>query len=86
MELKSVCMRVNLAPVLKRIIASLGGAVFTVMLIENLFRIGWEPYFVAMERSIGRLPAAWLSAVLICLASLVVGLLLKKIPYVNRIF
>lgn len=86
MELKSACMRINLTPVLKRIIASLGGAVFTVMLIENLFRIGWEPYFVAMERNIGRLPAAWLSAVLICLASLVVGLLLKKIPYVNRVF
>lgn len=86
MELKSACMRAKLKPALKRIIASLGGAVFTVMLIENLFRVGCEPYIGELEGSMGRLPAAWLTAVLICFASLVVGVLLRKIPYVNRIF
>lgn len=86
MELKSACMRVQFKPALKRTIAALGGAVFTVMLIENLFRVGWVSYIEAAGESIGGLPAYWLAAVLICLASLVVGLLLKKIPYVNRIF
>lgn len=86
MELKSACMRVQFKPALKGTIAAFGGAVFTVMLIENLFRVGWESYIGELEESIGRLPAAWLTAVLICLASLVVGVLLRKIPYVNRIF
>lgn len=85
MTIKSFCMKHMFRRISRMVIAQLGGAVFTVMLIENLFRISWNSVYAFLETNVGLLGASWIYAVLICIASLVVGLLLKRIPGINRI-
>lgn len=85
MSIKSACFNKDFKAI-KRIIASLGSAVFAVMCFENLFRVKWKAIYQGLEPEIGRVPAALLYAFAICGACLIVGLVIKRIPFINRIF
>lgn len=65
--------------------ATLGGAVFTVMLTENMFRVSWTTWFSALEYELGRIPAAYLFALAIFFVSLITGIALKRIPFLRNI-
>ena len=85
MSLKSACVRSEFKPVTRRVIASLGGAVLCVMLFENLFRVGCVEYCIMLQECIGNHAAGIIYAVAICIASLLVGMGLKKLPVFRRI-
>lgn len=86
MSLKSACINRQFKPLARKIIASLGGAVFTVMCIENLFRIQWFGIYKDLLPEIGRVPAALVFSAAVYGSALIVGLIVKRIPYLNRIF
>lgn len=86
MWFKGECSGSGLSPIKKKIIGALGGAVFTVMLVENLFRIKWDGIYKTLLPEINRVPAALVYTAAIWAAGLLVGLVLKRIPFVKRIF
>ena len=85
MGLKFACVRVEFKPVTRRVIASLGGSVLCVMLFENLFRVGCVEYCIMLQEYVGNHKAGLIYAAVICGASLLVGLVLKKLPVFRRI-
>lgn len=86
MELKRLCIDTTFSPVISKTISLIGAAVFTVMLTENIFRVQWADWYHSMEPMIGRIPAALIYTSGICFAALVLGLILKRIPYLKHIF
>ena len=85
MSLKSACAGVVFKPQTRRIIATLGGGVLSVMLFENLFRAAWAEYCQQLQERVGDYAAGLLFAAVICVAAFLVGLLLKKLPVFRRI-
>ena len=85
MSLKSACTGVVFKPQTRRIIATLGGGVLSVMLFENLFRAAWAEYCQQLQERVGDYAAGLLFAAVICVAAFLVGLLLKKLPVFRRI-
>ena len=86
MIMKSTCYDRVFHPLVGKVIASLGGAVFTVMCIENLFRVKWEGIYSDLLPEINRVPAAIIFTAAIWGAAILVGLIIKRIPFINRIF
>ena len=86
MALKSWCARTQLNLRVRRAVAALGGAVFTVMLTENLFRTSWTGLWDTLVSHMPVIPAALVYSGIICVAALLLGLVLKRVPYLNRIF
>lgn len=84
MSLKSACTGVEFKPMTRRVIATLGGAVLCVMLFENLFRVGWAEYCIMLQERVGNHAAGLIYAAVICVAALLVGVLLKKLPVFRR--
>ena len=80
MTVKSMCLKFESGQPARIVIAQLGGAVFTVMLIENMFRISWDSIYDQLESSVGLWGASWIYAILIFVASVAVGVLLKHVP------
>lgn len=70
----------------QNITATLGSAVFTVMLTENLFRVSWYSCFSALEQQLGLIPASYLFTLAIFFAAILVGIVLKRIPFLRNIF
>lgn len=85
LALKSRCMRVEFGQTTKRIVAALGAAVFTVMLTENLFRISWVGLWDMLSSHMPVIPAALIYSGIICVAALLLGLVLKRVPFLKRI-
>ena len=85
MALKSWCARTQLNLRVRRAVAALGGAVFTVMLTENLFRTIWGGLWDTLVSHMPVIPAALVYSGIICVASLLLGLVLKRVPYLNKI-
>ena len=86
MALKSWCARTQIQPRSRSAVAALGGAVFTVMLTENLFRTSWTGLWDILVSHMPVIPAALVYTGAICGAALLLGLVLKRVPYLNRIF
>ena len=79
--MKKLC-RCQFSRVTASILRALGGAVFTVMLVENILRAVISRYFVEYESSY--LPSVWVAG-LVCLVGLVLGLLLKRVPVLKTL-
>ena len=79
--MKKLC-RCQLSHGAAAILRALGGAVFTVMLVENILRVVISRYFVEYESSY--LPSVWVAG-LVCLVGLVLGLLLKRVPVLKNL-
>ena len=86
LALKAWCARVPVNLQGRRAVAALGGAVFTVMLTENLFRTSWTGLWDILVSHMPVIPAALVYTGAICGAALLLGLVLKRVPYLNRIF
>ena len=85
LSLKSACADVSFKPMTRKIVAALGGAVFTVMLFENLFRIMLQQNRYVWLPDVGKLPAAILITSIIYILTMLLGLTLKRIPILKRI-
>lgn len=85
MSLKSACEQTEFKPMTRRVIATLGGAVLSVMLFENLFRVGCVEYCIMLQEHVGKHAAGIIYAGAICGAALPAGLVLKKLPVFRRI-
>ena len=85
MSLKSACSGIEFKPLTRRVVASLGGAVLCVMLFENLFRVGCAEYCIMLQERVGNHAAGIIYAGAICVAALLVGLVLRKLPVFRRI-
>ena len=85
MGMKLFCLRMQLNPVWCKIISTLGSATFTVMLIENLFRVEWDWMWRPLVQNMGLFFATVIYAAIICSASLLVGVIVKRIPLLKRI-
>lgn len=85
MGMKLFCLETQLPPVLCKIISTLGSATFTVMLIENLFRVEWNWMWRPLEQNMGLFFATVIYAAIICSASLLVGVIVKRLPLLKRI-
>lgn len=85
MALKSWCARRQIQPRCRSAVAALGAAVFTVMLTENLFRISWGGLWGVLDSHLPVIPAALVYSGIICVAALLLGLVLKQVPFLKRI-
>ena len=85
LALKAYCTQVEFGQTTKRIVAALGAAVFTVMLTENLFRISWVRLWELLSCHMPVIPAALIYSGVICVAALLLGLVLKRVPFLKRI-
>lgn len=70
----------------RNIIAACGAATFTIMLTENIFRVGLVKYQQFLESFIGRVPSATLFTIGLCSITMIIGLLLKRTPILKRLF
>ncbi len=85
LALKAWCARVPVNLQGRRAVAALGGAVFTVMLTENLFRTSWTGLWDILVSHMPVIPAALVYTGAICGAALLLGLVLKRVPFLKRI-
>ncbi len=85
LALKSWCARLQMSLRVRKTVAALGPAVFTVMLTENLFRISWVRLWELLSRHMPVIPAALIYSGVICVAALLLGLVLKRVPFLKRI-
>ncbi|MBQ8375732.1 MAG: acyltransferase family protein [Akkermansia sp.] len=65
-----------------RRLQTLGGAVFTVMLVENILRKEMSDWFA--EYNSAYLPSVWVSC-LVCLVGLTLGMVCKNIPWLKKL-
>lgn len=84
MGVKSFCQSVQVGMRARKMIAVLGGATFSVMLLENLFRVQWGWMWQPLANILGLIPATLVYSALIWSAALCVGVLLKQVPWLNR--
>ena len=55
------------------------------MLTENLFRTSWTGLWDTLVSHMPVIPAALVYSGIICVAALLLGLVLKRVPYLNKI-
>lgn len=79
--MKKLC-RYQLSRRAATILRALGGAVFTVMLVENILRAVISRYFIEYDSSY--LPSIWVAG-LVCLIGLAIGLVLKRVPILKKL-
>ena len=79
--MKKLC-RYQLSRGVSVILRALGGAVFTVMLVENILRTVISRYFVEYNSSY--LPSIWVAG-LVCLVGLALGLVLRRVPLLKKL-
>lgn len=69
-----------------KVIAALGGASFTVMLSENIFRVNLLPLFKeAFEPEFGYRVTGLVLAITVTMSALMLGVILKQIPGIRRL-
>lgn len=66
----------------RAVLMHLGHAVLTVMIFENIFRFIFREYFERYDTSY--LPSVYVAVLSVC-SGLIVGLILKKVPYLKKI-
>lgn len=79
---KKACSRITLPAGIIKCLPSLGRAVLTVMLVENILRLEIRQHLPDYQTSY--LSSVWL-ALLVWLSGILLGLVLKRIPYLNKI-
>lgn len=67
---------------MRAVLAYLGHAVLTVMIFENIFRYIFRGYFERYDTSY--LPSVYVAVLSVC-SGLILGLILKKVPYLKKI-
>ena len=77
--------RVSVPPFLRKFLQLAAGGVLTVMLTENLFRMAFAPVASALRPALGFLLSSMLTCILILCCGLLLGILLKKLPFLRRI-
>ncbi len=80
--MKRLCGGCGQLSIVARALRYLGGAVFTVMLVENILREWISSLFPGYETSY--LPSIWVSG-LVCLVGLGLGLVLKQFPVLKKL-
>lgn len=67
---------------MRTMLAYLGNAVLTVMIFENIFRFLFSAYFERYDTSY--LPSVYVAVLSVC-SGLILGLILKKVPFLKKI-
>lgn len=80
--MKRVCSQAHFSPRVENCLKHLGGAVFTVMLVENILRMEISRFFP--DYSTLYLPSVWVAG-LVWLSGILIGLVLKRIPLINKL-
>ncbi len=77
--------RVSIPSFLQKTLQLTAGGVLTVMLTENLFRAAFAPVATALRPICGFLLSSLLSCILTLCSGLLLGIFLKKLPFLRRI-
>lgn len=78
--IKSLFRKCLISPATRRLLSEISGAVFTIMLVENLFRKMWGPFCENLFGGSYRYAAACVWLILTFICSLATGLILKHTP------
>lgn len=78
--IKSRFRKCQISPITRRILSEMSGAVFTIMLVENLFRNMWGPFCENLFGGAYKYAAAFVWLILTFICSLTTGIILKHTP------